>query len=122
MPEVFDYFKWWAKQLENIKNQAKARTVCGITVDDEIRVEGDGKNTKTLVEQAIKIRNKARIDFTECWCVFDRDSFPANNYNDAITNAENEGFCVAYTNEAFELWYLLHFDYICTGVSRKQYG
>ena len=28
---------------------------------------------------------------------------------------------VAYSNEAFELWYLLHFMYLDTGVDRKQY-
>jgi len=28
---------------------------------------------------------------------------------------------IAYSNEAFELWYLLHFDYIDTALSRAQY-
>lgn len=27
----------------------------------------------------------------------------------------------AWTNEAFELWYLLHFNYYNTGISRDQY-
>ena len=27
----------------------------------------------------------------------------------------------AWTNEAFELWYLLHFNFYNTGISRKQY-
>ena len=29
--------------------------------------------------------------------------------------------CVSPTNEAFELWYLLHFEFLNTGISRKNY-
>ena len=28
---------------------------------------------------------------------------------------------VAYSNEAFELWYVLHFEYLNSGISRQQY-
>jgi hypothetical protein len=62
-----------------------------------------------------------KINYTQVWCVFDRDSFPPENYNTAIEQARAKDLKVAYSNEAFELWYLLHFDYVDTGVSRKQY-
>jgi hypothetical protein len=125
-----NYFKWWSKQIENIKTTAtQSKALASIDVKDDfgdkIQVEGEGDNTKNLVTKAITLRDKekvnGKIEYKECWCVFDRDSFPAKNYNDAIHMAEAAGFKIAYTNEAFELWYLLHFDYINTGVSRKQY-
>lgn len=43
--------------------------------------------------------------------MFDRDAFPAGNFNSAIAKAEANGFRVAYSNESFELWYVLHFGY-----------
>lgn len=57
------------------------------------------------------------------WAVFDKDSFPAKNFNNAINKGENSKPKIncAWTNEAFELWYLLHFNYYNTGISRVQY-
>jgi len=42
--------------------------------------------------------------------VFDRDSFPANSFNNAIAHAEAYGLQVAHSNQAFEYWLLLHFE------------
>jgi len=56
------------------------------------------------------------------WCVFDRDYCQAGDFNAAIARAESSGIRVAYSNEAFELWYLLHFHYYDTGVSRSRYA
>ena len=35
--------------------------------------------------------------------------------------AESYGFKVAYSNESFELWYILHFEYLIAGINRKKY-
>ncbi|MDM8537762.1 RloB family protein [Desulfobacterales bacterium HSG17] len=119
-----NYFKWWQKELEAIRMTAKSKAVSGIDVkkfDDKIEVAGEGRNTTSLVEKAIELKNQASIDYTQVWCVFDRDSFPSENYNTAIVDSVSKGYKAAYSNEAFELWYLLHFDYINTGVARTQY-
>lgn len=84
-----------------------------------IDVKGIGFNTISLVKEALKLRAKAEYD--RVWCVFDRDSFPAQNFNAALDLAASKGIEVAYSNEAFELWYLLHFDYHQAGISRKAY-
>jgi hypothetical protein len=89
-----------------------------------IDVKGDGRNTVSLVEEAIQLKNEAerkRVPYQEVWCVFDRDSFPLKNYNEAIALADREKIRCAYSNEAFEIWYLLHFDYHDAGLSRTQY-
>ncbi|MDY7008767.1 MAG: RloB family protein [Cyanobacteriota bacterium] len=36
-----------------------------------------------------------------------------------MKDAENNNIKVAYSNEAFEIWYLLHFEYRDTAMSRK---
>ena len=43
------------------------------------------------------------------WVVFDKDDF-GNNYSTAIHLARQKGIHVAYSNECFELWLLLHFQ------------
>lgn len=119
------YFNWWKRQLENIKRIARSRTIGEIEItipDDEIEVKGEGRNTKSLVQKAIELKNRPDniVDYTQIWCVFDRDSFKPEQYNAAIEACKGD-IKAAYTNEAFELWYLLHFDYVNTGVSREQY-
>lgn len=43
------------------------------------------------------------------WCVFDRDENTDAMLNRAKRISEKEGYQLAYSNPAFELWYLLHF-------------
>ncbi|MEG4320461.1 MULTISPECIES: RloB family protein [unclassified Microcoleus] len=92
----------------------------------KLDLKGEGKNTNSLVEKAIELKNDSEYDESDrFWCVFDRDingknSKDAPNFN-AMTIAKNNGIKVAYSNDAFELWYLLHFYFYNTGISRKDY-
>jgi hypothetical protein len=84
-------------------------------------VVGAGKNTKSLVEEAIRLKERSEPR-DHYWCVFDRDSFSAQNFNAALQLARSAGFEVAYSNEAFELWYLLHFSYSEAALARRLYA
>jgi len=84
-----------------------------------IEVIGLGRNTVGLVEEARKL--KRQDDYDQVWCVFDKDDFSSDDFNHAIELAPRHNIRVAYSNQAFELWYLLHFNYIDTGVSRDSY-
>lgn len=88
---------------------------------DCVDIIGKGRNTESLVEYTKKIRDNAIISYGNIWCVFDKDSFKAEQFNGAITKAENENINVAWSNEAIELWFLLHFEYINSGITREQY-
>jgi hypothetical protein len=83
-------------------------------------VRGIGENTINLVKEAIKLK-KNDGDYDQVWCVFDKDSFPIENFNKALELAEDNDIKVAYSNEAFEIWYILHFDYRDTAMSRQEY-
>ena len=90
-----------------------------------VKVFGLGYNTDSLVEKAVEIKNKAEKDgepYDKAWCVFDRDSFPVKNYSDAFSIAKKNKISVIFSNEAFELWYLLHFCFCDSALSREQYG
>lgn len=90
---------------------------------------GAGRNTLSLVDEAIRLKGEKEAEahrrgnpsYDQTWCVFDRDSFGADDFNSAIRKAEAAGFHVAYTNQAFELWYLLHFDDHRAALHRHQY-
>lgn len=84
-----------------------------------IEVRGYGYNTVSLVEKAIELSQQEEYD--QVWCVFDRDSFPVQNFNEAVSLAKRNRIQIAYSNEAFELWYLLHFNYYDTAMSRSDY-
>ena len=85
----------------------------------DIEVKGLGRGTKGVVEKAIELKKKNNYD--RVWAVFDKDEFPAKDFNEAILMGQNNGIEIAWSNEAFELWYLYHFQNVTTGVSRKHY-
>lgn len=85
---------------------------------------GCAMNTISLVEHAKKIYDDAKKQkeiFDDVWCVFDKDDFGAGNFNDAIAKSAKFNFNATYSNESFELWFLLHFFYHNTAVPRKDY-
>ena len=82
-------------------------------------IEGEGANTKSLIDIAIKRRALSPIHFDVTWAVFDKDDFV--DFNEAIEYAKSNGVNTAWSNEAFELWYYLHFQYLDTQVGRHQY-
>jgi len=84
---------------------------------------GIGKRALTVVDEALRLRKLegyTRKD-DEVWCVFDHDDLPSEYFNRAVRLAEEKGLHVAYSNEAFELWFLLHFAYLDTGITRGEY-
>jgi hypothetical protein len=85
----------------------------------EVDIQGLGASPTRLVESAKKLNKQE--DYDQVWCVFDRDSWTAQDFNNAIQCAYREGFKVAYSNEAFELWYVLHFEFLNTGIPRCDY-
>jgi len=90
-----------------------------IPPDSIVDVTGTGANTDGLVKEAIRL--KAGQKYDQVWAVFDRDCFTPEHFNSAIKLASTNGIRVAYSNEAFELWYILHFFYLDTAITRDDY-
>lgn len=116
-----------AKTEPNYFEALKKRLPPGVM--EYIEIEGEGRNTLNLIEEADKIRKERESrsvlkKFDHTWAVFDRDSFPAENFDNAIHKAGQlkRKIDCAWSNEAFELWYLLHLEFVNTPLSRKDYG
>jgi len=88
-------------------------------VSKKCEVVGAGCNTISVVKRAIFLMNEK--EYSEVWCVFDRDSFKKDRVKGALTLARANDIKLAFSNESFELWYVLHFIYLDTKVSRKDY-
>ena len=89
----------------------------------EVTIEGEGRATVALVDRTLEIKQelerKNAMSFDRVWVVFDKDDF--DDFNDAIKKANKLGFHSAWTNEAFELWYSVHFECLDTGIGRADY-
>jgi RloB-like protein len=115
------------KTEPNYFNALKNALPKGVLAVYDFKIDGTGYNAESLVNKAIDLKTtwENQIDRTidKLWVVFDRDSFKPEVFNKAIQMCLNKAPTVeaAWTNEAFELWYLLHFNFYNTGISRKQY-
>lgn len=90
----------------------------------EVKTDGGQINTLQVVDKAIELRDKAKSTgkaYDAVWAVFDKDDFTDSDFDNAITKAEKNGIGCAWSNEAFELWYVYHFDNRITSMSRCDY-
>ncbi|MFV5692796.1 RloB family protein [Flavobacterium sp. LT1R49] len=91
-----------------------------------IKPIGEGYNTISLVKRAVKLSKEKSYD--QVWCVFDADPKPDNpqqakNFIDAINLAKKKNFGIAYSNQAFEYWLILHLDdHQGGGMNRTDYN
>lgn len=73
-----------------------------------------------IVEYAETLSKLPEYKGYEVWCVFDFDierniENQKQDYDFAIDYALKQDFKVAYSNDAFELWYVLHYKDITSG-------
>jgi hypothetical protein len=93
---------------------------------DTIDVNGQGANTVSVVKAAIRLRaerlkNLQLPPYDEVWAVYDKDDFPAKNYHKAIKMASDNNIHSGHSNQSFELWYVLHFQFLDAAIHRSDY-
>lgn len=85
--------------------------VLGLKVE---AVDLKGQSKSKLVEITQEAESTKLYD--EIWCVFDMDYKSGENefsdFDNAITRAHQLNYKVAYSNDAFELWFYLHYNKI----------
>ena len=90
----------------------EAFPVLGVTVR---AIDLQGQTKQKLVQSTIEIVTSIDDKDLEVWCVFDMDKKRGTDefadFDNAITKALNLGYKVAYSNDAFELWFYLHYNF-----------
>jgi len=74
-----------------------------------------GQSKLKLIESTTSIIENSEKEYDEVWCVFDMDFKQGekefSDFDNAITKGESLGYNIAYSNDSFELWFYLHFNY-----------
>ena len=83
-------------------------------------IRGFGINPRKLVDKALELGEEG--EYEQVWCVFDRDECDVGDFNSALDRARSQEINVAYSNQAFELWYMLYYDFHNTAIPRQDYG
>jgi hypothetical protein len=101
-----------------------------ITPDSFVIADHHHTNPMGVLDDLEKHRcnnGKTYKNFDHKWIVIDRDiervnggGHKAEDFNNAVKNAKRLKVNVAYSNDAFELWYLLHFIYRDTAILRDE--
>ncbi len=113
-----NYFKMIIKKLMDDKK---------ITQDSLVIAKHNHVNPKGVLQDLLnhKKDDKTYKDYEHRWIVIDRDiarvnggGHPKDDFLTALSEAKSKKVKVAYSNDCFEIWYLLHFVYRDTAISR----
>ena len=81
-----------------------------------------------VIGMAERYVKKNKIQKGQIWCVYDKDSFPPEDFNGVEQRArqlsrENSDlqYHAAWSNECIEFWFLLHFAYYTSNNHRTEY-
>lgn len=104
-----------------------------INTETEVIAIGLGRSRTALVEKAIELFRKDSLlkgqkhydSDRQLWVVFDfdyrGDTNDKQDFNNAIALAQHSNIKVAYSNDSFELWFVLHEDYHTAAITRHEY-
>jgi len=95
----------------------------------QITIEGLGKETERILNYAIDYVNNKKISDAKIWCVYDKDSFPAEHFNNVSERIRtmnkspnnNIKYYGAWSNQCIEYWFILHFNYYDADNDRSYY-
>lgn len=78
-------------------------------------VDLKGVSKLQLIKATQNIIEYEDAHYDEVWCVFDMDKDVSDrelaHFDNAIKKGRSKGFHIAYSNDCFELWFYLHYQY-----------
>jgi hypothetical protein len=77
----------------------------------------DPRSVLKAIEQFEK--ENPHIKYDKAWLIIDKDSFSKDNFKGTLETARQKDICVAYSNECYELWLLLHFKDVTSYKTRE---
>ncbi|MCC5934682.1 MAG: RloB domain-containing protein [Balneolales bacterium] len=86
--------------------------VLSLTVE---AIDLQGQSKLKLIESTEEIVKSAEILYDAIWCVFDMDvkqgEMEFSDFDNAISSGTAKGYEIAYSNDCFELWFYLHYQF-----------
>lgn len=112
--------------FNGIKTKVESRAIYKNAVF--VNVQGVGRGTIKIVEEAEIYVEKNDIKNSEICIVYDKDDFPPDDFNnvairvqDLNNNNRQITYHVAWSNQCIEYWFILHFDYYVSDNDRAYY-
>lgn len=94
----------------------------------QIQIEPCAAETMRVIGRAERYAEQNHLPQGQIWCVYDKDSFPASDFNGVAILASqlnqrnpNLQYHAAWSNECIEFWFILHFAYYTSNNHRKDY-
>lgn len=94
----------------------------------QIHIEPHVGNTVGIIRYAHKYVTEEKIAKGQIWCVYDKDDFPADDFNaaqhlsDTLSKSNPDlQYHAAWSNECIEYWFILHFAYYDSNNHRSEY-
>lgn len=116
------YFRGLKKLIEekiggniDVKDASKMNVGC-----PNIQVEGTGSSTGKLIEITEQLVKSSKVMYKHIWVVFDKDDF--EDFDEAIKLGEEKGYNIAWSNQCFEYWLYLHFNYSDSALHRDEWS
>jgi hypothetical protein len=85
-----------------------------------IDIYGEGSSTGKLIEITERIVKESKIIYQNIWVVFDKDNF--EDFDQAIKAGTDKGYKIAWSNQSFEYWLYLHFNYSDSALHRSEWN
>ena len=101
------YFKGLQKKINE-----KINGRIDIVENPVIDIFGQGCSTSRLIEATEEIVKDSKVFYQNIWVVFDKDDF--KDFDEAIRLGKEKGYKIAWSNQSFEYWLYLHFNYADT--------
>lgn len=105
------YFKGIQKLIKE-----KVGGIVDVVETPLIDIHGEGCATGKLIEITERIVKDAKIIYQNIWVVFDKDDF--EDFDQAIKDGTSKGYKIAWSNQSFEYWLYLHFNYSDSALHR----
>jgi hypothetical protein len=126
--------KAWLKKIGaseyKVESREINRTILIVTEGQTEKLYFDSFPVLTLTVEAIDLQGQSKLkliestqaivelndkSYDEVWCVFDMDLKKGekeySDFDGAITKGEKLGYKIAYSNDSFELWFYLHYQF-----------
>lgn len=96
--------------------------VLGINVT---AIDLKGQSKMKLIESTQEIIERSEYEYDGVWCVFDMDVKRGEeefaDFDNSINKGIQLGYKIAYSNDSFELWFYLHYEYTDSQLLRGFY-
>lgn len=114
------------KQLRNLRQTfmifTEGETEEGYFKQFKVRCKTvNGGHALKIVEEAIVQKKNLKRSYDQYWVVIDKDNSSIEEFLKSIQLAERNKMRVAYSCDAFEIWWLFHFMQIKPPINPKDY-